>query len=95
MQAPDDHSAPAEGVAPSKTEAYANAVIEALAKAAAEAGSPDINSALAALTFAQAYLIAKVRDRDQRRVAIRECDAGLRRETSRMVNERIVKEGLN
>ncbi len=77
---------------PAKADIYADALIVALAETAERLGGPDINAALSALTFTQAYLIAKVTDRNDRRLCIKECHEALQSRTAQLVNDRIAKE---
>lgn len=74
---------------PTKAELYANALIETLALTAAAIGGPDINAALSALAFTQAYLVAKIEDRNERRHAMAMIDETLREHVTAMVNERV------
>lgn len=75
-----------------KANLYSAAVIEALAIAGKEIGQPDINAAIAALTHAQAYLIAKIDDRKARRLAEKHAVEGLGDLISAEVNARIIRE---
>lgn len=77
-----------------KSTIYADALIVTLTDTAKIIGDPDINSALAALTFCQAYLIAKITDRNVRRVAERQIGDDLARMTAEQVNARIINETL-
>ena len=70
------------------TAAYADAVIEALATVAQAEGAPDINSALAALTFAQGYLVAKL-DPLKRQAAKTLCIRRLHEVTAEFVSEQV------
>lgn len=48
-----------------KTSGYANALIVAIHKTATEMGRPDINAALAALAFTEAYLLSSLPVKDR------------------------------
>lgn len=75
-----------------KTDIYASAVIEALAVAGGAAGSPDINAAIGALSFSTAYLIAKIEDRNARRVAEKAFVEALGKQIAIEVNARILSQ---
>jgi hypothetical protein len=60
----------------SKADQYAGAVIEAIVAMAITEGAPDFNSALAALSYVQGYLLAKLSP-EQRAVARAELEAGI------------------
>lgn len=72
-----------------KGQIYAAALIEAIEIAANAAGKPDINAALAALSYTQAVLISKITDRGQRRLAVKACDTNLSAMTAKQVNDAI------
>jgi hypothetical protein len=69
-----------------KIDLYADALIIALHDVASRIGEPDINAALAALTYAQAYLVAKL-PAEHHRTAFGECGAALRRQTAAFAEE--------
>lgn len=69
-----------------KINLYADALIIALHDAASRIGAPDINAAISALTYAQAYLIAKI-PAEHRRQIYGECGAALRRQTAEFAKE--------
>ena len=75
-----------------KATLYSAAVIEALAVAGREIGEPDINAAIAALTHAQAYLIAKIPDPIVRRSAEKGVIEGLGTLIAAEVNARVALE---
>lgn len=75
-----------------KATIYADALIGTLTETAEILGDPDINSALAALTFSQAYLIAKITDRNLRRLAEKQVNDSLAKMVSEQVNARILKD---
>ena len=77
-----------------KAQVYSAAIIEALATAGREIGDPDINAALGALTHAQAYLIAKLTDRNARRIAEKMAVDSLGTMITAEVNQRLVREEL-
>jgi len=77
-----------------KAQVYSAAIIEALATAGREIGDPDINAAIGALSHAQAYIIAKIVDRNARRVAERMAVESLGRMIVAEVNARLVREEL-
>jgi hypothetical protein len=72
-----------------KAEVYADALIVAISEAAKELGQPDINAALAALAFSQAYLLAKLdlADRLKARETLLQFLDG---QTAAFVNERLL-----
>lgn len=71
---------------------YSTAIIEAVTIVAEETKNPDINAAIAALTHAQAYLIAKIKDRNARRLAEKHAIEGLSSLVAAEVNARIISE---
>lgn len=75
-----------------KAQIYSAAVIAALETAGKELGSPDISAAIGALAQAQAHLIAKLVDRNTRRVAERMAVESLGNLIAIEVNERLVRE---
>lgn len=74
-----------------KSQIYSAAVIEGLAVAGREAGEPDINAALGALMFSTAYLIAKIEDRNSRRMAEKSFVDALGKQIAHEVNDRIIR----
>lgn len=70
-----------EHVKKSTTEIYSDTIIMALIDAASKTGVADYNAALAALTNAQAYLIAKLPP-EVRRQTFGECGIALRQQTA-------------
>lgn len=76
-----------------KTALYTSAISEALTIAASEAGAPDINAAIAALTDVQAALIAKILDRNQRRLAEKKATDSLGLLISKYVQDRLSAAG--
>lgn len=74
-----------------KTRIYSEAVIEALAIAGREVGGPDINAAIAALTYAQGYIISGITDRNLRRQAEKAAVDGLGNHIAAFVNQRLVE----
>lgn len=75
-----------------KAQIYSVAIIEALATAGRGMGDPDINAALGALAHAQAYLIAKILDRNARRLAEKMAVESLGNMIAVEVNERLARE---
>lgn len=75
-----------------KTTLYADAIIVALAETGAAIGGPDINAAIAALTFAQGYIISGIKDRNARRLAEKAAGEGLGQHIAAQVNDRILRE---
>lgn len=75
-----------------KAQVYSAAIIEALATAGREIGDPDINAAIGALTHAQAYLIAKLTDRNARRLAEKMAVESLGNMIAVEVNNRLARE---
>ena len=74
-----------------KTRIYSAAVIEALAVAGNEVGAPDINAAIAALTYAQGYIISGIEDRNLRRQAEKAAVDGLGNHVAAFDNKRIIE----
>ncbi|MCR6673263.1 hypothetical protein [Devosia ginsengisoli] len=75
-----------------KVTIYSAAINVALAEAGKQAGDPDIHAALTALAHSTAYLIAKIKDRNVRRLAEKHLADEIGRLVAAEVNERILRE---
>lgn len=74
-----------------KAEIYSDALIVALSETAALIGGPDINAAIGALSFAQAYVIAKIDDEGAREAAGRQARIAVRTLTDKLFQVRVAE----
>lgn len=72
----------------SKADQYSDAIIIALTETAERIGGPDINAALAALAYVQAYLISRLDSRPARFHAMARCDQAVRKNVTALIAER-------
>ena len=75
-----------------KVTIYSAAINTALAEVAKQVGDPDLHAALTAIAHSTAYLIAKIKDRNARRLAEKHLVDEIGRLVAAEVNERILRE---